>query len=371
MEKNGVRYFVVILCAISFSFSWLPSSVISQSQTRLIETMAGTGAPGFGGDGGPAMLAQFGTISALAVDSEGNLYVSDTSNHRIRRIDRSGIITTVAGTGTPGFNGDQRLATTAQLAAPTGITVDAVGNLYIADLGNHRIRRVDPSGIIITIAGNGVAGFSGDGGLALEASFNYPTDVVFDGLGTFYIADVGNYRVRRVDLNGIVTTVAGNGQRAFAGDGGPAPEASFKGVANLAITPTNDLLIVDRFSHRVRRIDQNGMITTLAGDGTFGYNGDGIPADQASMRLPQDVALDQAGNVYIADFANHRIRRVDSAGIITTLAGTGASGFSGDGGPADQASLNSPSAVAVDVAGNVYFADSFNYRIRVVRATGQ
>lgn len=334
---------------------------------RVIETIAGTGAPGFSGDGGPAMQARFGTLSALAVDMAGNIYLSDITHHRVRRIDPSGIITTIAGTGIAGFNGDDRPATTAQLATPAGLAIDAVGRLYIADLGNHRIRRVDADGIITTIAGNGVRDFSGDGGLAVAASLSYPSDVAFDGLGNIFITDVGNYRVRKIDPDGIITTVAGNGQRGFAGDGGPALDASFREPARVSVTALNELLVVDRFSHRLRRIDQNNIIETLAGNGTYGYNGDHIPATTASLRFPQDVAVDPAGLIYIVDTSNHRIRQVDANGTITTVAGNGVPGYVGDGGPAEQASLYNPSAIAVDAAGRIYIADSFNYRIRVVR----
>jgi sugar lactone lactonase YvrE len=367
MKDIRVRSLVFFLSFISLNLTWLPTPAVSRSNVGRIETLAGNGQFGFSGDGGPAALAQMGTIQGLTVDSAGNVYLSDVSNHRVRRIDRTGIITTIAGTGAPGFNGDQRPATTAQLATPAGITLDAAGNLYIADLGNHRIRRIDRNGIISTYAGNGARGFSGDGGLAMAASFNYPSDVVFDAVGNFYVADVGNYRVRRINPSGITTTFAGDGRRAFAGDGGPATAASFKDVVGLAVTPTGNVLIVDRFSHRLRQVGLNGIITTFAGNGAFGYNGDNMPATQASLRLPQDVAVDRFGNVYIADFFNHRIRRVDPTATITTIAGTGSQGFNGDGGPATHALLNAPTAVAVDSADNVYLADSFNYRIRVIR----
>jgi sugar lactone lactonase YvrE len=367
MNMYRVAFRVLSFSALSLTLAVFPSASASRSLLDRIETVAGTGQSGFGGDGGPAALAQFGTIQGLAKDSSGNLYVSDVTNHRVRRIERNGIVITVAGTGVPGYNGDQRSAATAQLATPAGMALDAVGNLYIADLGNHRIRRIDRTGTIRTFAGNGVRGFRGDGGLATEASFSYPSDIVFDAFGNCFVTDVGNYRVRRIDPSGLITTVAGNGLRAYAGDGGPATAASFRDVVGIAATSMNGLLIVDRFSHRVRQMDSSGTITTFAGNGVYGYSADDIPAVQASFRLPQDVAVDQFGNAYIADFFNHRIRMVDSAGIITTIAGSGSRGFGGDGGPAIQAVLNGPTAVAVDSANNVYFADSFNYRVRVIR----
>jgi sugar lactone lactonase YvrE len=370
MKQNHIVSTGLFLLAITIGLIGSVPSAVSQTG-RVIETIAGIGGPGFSGDGGPATQARFGTLSALAVDAAGNVYLSDITYHRVRRIDQDGIITTIAGTGAAGFNGDDRPATTAQLATPAGLAVDAVGRLYIADLGNHRIRRVDTNGTITTIAGTGTRDFSGDGGPATAASFSYPSDVVFDGLGNIFITDVGNYRVRKIDPDSIVSTVAGNGQRAFSGDGGPAQDASFRETARLAVTATNDLLVVDRFSHRLRHIDQNNIINTLAGNGTYGYNGDHIPANQASLRFPQDVAIDQSGAVYITDSSNHRVRRIDADGTITTMAGNGVPAFAGDGGLADQASLNNPSSVAVDATGTIYIADSFNYRIRVVRPAGK
>lgn len=379
MYKNRFTFFVSLF-GVSL---WLVSSVGSQDMGGVIETVAGTGQIGCSGDNGPALQARFTSLSGLVVDQAGNVYIADAGCHTVRRLDRNGIITTVAGTGRFDFNGDRQPATLANLASPTGLTSDEVGNLYIADTGHHRIRKVDRNGIITTIAGTGEPSFNGDGSLASEVSLQFPADMAIGVAGgpgliceagtplsecrrIVYIADTNNLRVRLVNSTGRVNTVAGNGLRGSEGDGGPAKEASFKDPVGVAVTAEGDLLIVDRSNHRIRRFDpRTGIITTVAGSGVFGFNGDDIRAEQAHLRLPLDVALDRAGNLYIADFWNHRIRRVDRNGIIKTVAGSG-QGDSGDGGPATQASLNGPSAVAVDAEGNIYIADSMNHRVRVV-----
>ena len=244
------------------------------------------------------------------MDARGNLYIADGWNHRIRGVSPSGIISTVAGNGAPWFSGDGGSATSASVCQPTGVAVDAAGNLYIADYGNHRIRGVSPSGIISTVAGSGTQGFSGDGGPATSASLNYPGSVAVDAAGNLYIADSQNDRIRKVSASGIISTVAGNGALGFSGDGGPA--------------------------------------------------------SSASLLLPGGVAVDAAGNLYIADSQNDRIRKVSASGIISTVAGSGAQGFSGDGGPATSALLYGPFGVAVDAAGDLYIGDFHNYRIRKV-----
>ncbi|RMG45824.1 MAG: serine/threonine protein kinase, partial [Acidobacteria bacterium] len=226
-----------------------------------------------------------------------------------------------------------------------------------------------------TVAGTGEPGFSGDGGPATAARLMNPSALALDAEGNLYIADVGNNRIRRVDrATGIITTVAGSGARGFAGDGGPATAAAFNGLRGLAIGPSGDLFVADFFNQRVRRISADGTITTVAGNGTFNISseqqlGDGGPASQAVVRWPIDVAVDQAGNLYIAENASHRIRRVTPDGIITTVVGSGSplfGGFSGDGGPARQARLNLPSGIAVDGSGNLYISDAGNFRVRKV-----
>ena len=338
----------------------------------IIETVAGTGAPGefgggFGGDGGAAVAAQLNIPTGVALDGAGNLYIADQFNHRIRKVDATGVISTVAGNGTQGYGGDGGAATAAQLNRAVGVALDAAGNLYIADVWNHRIRKVDAAGVISTVAGGGSGG---DGGPATEARLFFPRDVALDGAGNLYIADEGNNRIRKVDTAGVISTVAGNGTRGFGGDGGPAVAAQLHWPRGVALDGAGNLYIADTDNHRIRKVDAAGVISTVAGDGTRGSGGDGGPAVAAQLDWPHGVALDGLGNLYIADRDNHRIRKVDAAGAISTVAGDGTPGFRGDGGPATAAQLAVPTGVAPDGAGNLYIADWLNHRIRKVDAAG-
>ena len=337
-----------------------------------ITTIAGTRSRGYSGDGGPAVQAWLSFPIGVAVDGAGNLYIADSNNHRIRRVDPSGTITTIAGTGTSGHSGDGGPAVSAQLFNPRGVAVDGAGNLYIADIRNHRIRRVDAFGTITTIAGTGREGYSGDNGPAVGAQLDFPAGVAVDGVGNFYIADSENARIRRVAPSGTITTIAGTGEWDFSGDGGPAVQAALSVPTGVTVDRAGNLYIADSRNHRIRRVDPSGTITTIAGTRSRGYSGDGGPAVQAWLSFPIGVAVDGAGNLYIADSENHRIRRVDASGIrtITTIVGTGSRGYSGDGGPAVSARLNRPRGIAVDSAGNFYIADSENHRIRRVDASG-
>ena len=337
--------------------------------TGTITTIAGTGERGFSGDGGPATQASLNSPFGVAVDGAGNLYIADQYNNRIRRVDSTGTITTIAGTGERRFGGDGGPAIRAQLDAPSGVAVDGEGNLYIADASNHRIRKVDSTGTITTIAGTGEQGFGGNGGSASQAHLFFPTGVAVDGEGNLYIADVGNHRIRKVDSTGTITTFAGTGERGFGGPGGPAVQAQLDAPSGVAVDEAGNLYIADQYNHRIRRVDPTGTITTIAGTGELGLGGDGGPAIQAQLGDPTGVAVDGEGNLYIADASNHRIRRVDSTGTITTIAGTGERGFSGDDGPAIQAQLDDPTGVAVDGEGNLYIADASNHRIRLLTPT--
>ena len=341
----------------------------------IITTIAGVGENSYSGDGGHALSALLNYPAGVAVDDSGILYIADTGNHRIRRVDTAGIITTIAGTGEAGFGGDGGPAVEALLNSPRGITVDGTGNLFIADYENSRIRRVDSMGIITTVAGVGSSGGStGDGQQALETQLSGAHDVAVDGSGNLYIAVPGDQRIRRMDVNGVITTVAGVGYiRAYvldledySGDGGPAVEANLSFPRGVAVDKSGNVFIADTSNRRIRRVDSSGIITTFAGigDGWFSrYSG---PGDLAVLGRPRDVSVDGAGNVYIADSWYNSIRRVDSSGIITTLAGMERPGFYGDGGPAVEAHLNDPQAVAVDSSGNLYIADTRNHRIRVL-----
>ena len=336
----------------------------------IITTVAGTGENGHGGDGGPAVAAGLRIPTGVALDGSGNLYIADTGNHRIRRVDAAGTITTIAGTGESSYSGDGGPATGVWLSGPTGVAVDGSGALYIAERRNHRIRRVDEAGTIMTVAGIGERGYSGDGGPATGAWLYHPREVAVDNTGALYIAERRNHRIRRVDKAGRITTVAGNGERGYGGDGGPAAGAWLYGPTGVAVDSSGALYIVDSENHRIRRVDKAGRITTVAGNGETGYRGDGGPAAGATLYYPYGLAVDNTGNLYIADTWNHRIRRVDAGGTITTVAGNGGQGFGGGGGLAVRESLNNPTGVAVDEAGSIYIADSGNYRIRRVDAGG-
>ncbi|WP_052733139.1 NHL domain-containing protein [Hymenobacter terrenus] len=346
------------------------------AQPYAITTVAGNGRAGFSGDGGPATSAMLSSPYGVAVDGSGNIYIAVQGGNRVRKVSAAtGVITTVAGTSaTPGFSGDGGPATGAMLDTPRGVAVDGSGNIYIADVGNFRIRKVSAAtGVITTLAGTGTAGFSGDGGPATGAMLNSPRGVAVDGNGNIYIADQSNHRVRKVSAaTGVITTLAGaGGTGGFSGDGGPATGAMLDEPTGVAVDGNGNIYIADQSNNRVRKVSAaTGVITTLAGTGTFGTGnfGDGGPATGAMLSQPTGVAVDGSGNVFIADAANFRIRHVSAAtGVITTVAGTGTAGFNGDGGAATGAMLWYPYGVAVDGSGNVFIADQSNQRIRRLR----
>ena len=332
------------------------------SPDGIIETVAGSGLVVFAGDGGPAAAATLDSPQDIAVDAVGNLFIADTGQHRIRQVSLDGTIRAVAGNGMGGFSGDGGMAADASLGFPQGVTIDAAANLFIADSRNDRIRMVSPNGTIRTVAGNGIPFFFGDGGPAIAASLAVPGDVAVDVAGNLFIADSFNQRVRRVGLDGIIQTVAGNGTNGFSGDGGPAVGSSLGQPAGLVVDIVGTLFIADTGNHRVRRISPDGIIQTFAGNGIEDFAGDGEGAVFASLDSPEGVEPDTAGNVLIADTGNNRIRQVSPDGVIQTFAGNGIAGFSGDGGPATDASLSVPRGVVVDKGGNVFIADSFNPR---------
>ena len=318
-----------------------------------IHTVAGTGTPGHGGDGGRAVEAQLDYPVGVAVDRAGNLYVADFFSQRVRRLDPAGTITTVAGIGEPGYGGDGGPASKAPLSFPSGVAVDKAGNVYITDFGNHRVRLIDATGKITTIAGTGEAGYDWEGP-AVEARLTQPSGVAVDGAGNVYITGNDSFGVRRIDASGILSEA-------------PNSSAPYDGRdRGIALDAAGNLYIANIDNNYVRRVDATETVSVIAGTKEAGYAGDGGPAVKAQLNYPAGVALDKVGNLYIADTGNHRIRRVDTAGIITTIAGTGEPGYGGDGGMAVEAQLASPFALTVDSSGNLYFVDLGNYRIRVL-----
>jgi hypothetical protein len=337
----------------------------------IITTVAGDGSGGSAGDGGPATEAMLRYPVDLGFDAAGDLYILEHEYpQRVRKVDASGTITTVVGPGAPGEAGRVVLART---FGATGLAVDPEGNVYVTGgeggFTENRVIRVAPSGEVTTVAGTGERGFSGDGGPATEAEVTYIWDVAVDAEGNLYIA--ANARIRKVDTNGIITTLAGTGARGFSGDGGPAQGARVDRLTGVTVDTNGNVYFIDYRNGRIRRIDTHGVITTIAGPGAgkaclSADNGDGGPATEASFCGPEHLSADAEGNVYVAETGLHRIRMIDAEGIVTTVAGNGTSGFSGDSGPALHAQLSEPSGVAVGPDGVIYIADSGNNRVRAV-----
>ena len=343
--------------------------------TGAISTVAGNGETGYSGDGGAATDARLNAPSGIRVDGSGNIYIGDTNNNRVRRVDAAtGLISTVAGNGETGIFsvGDGGPATSGNLSSPVGVAVDSVGNLYIAEQGGGRVRRVDAkTGVISALAGDVSAFELGDGGPATDASLTQPAGVFVDPAGNVYIADEGHRRVRRVDgATGVITTVAGNGESGDTGDGGPATDAKFRRPTSVFVDSAGTLYISDWFDGRVRKVDPaTGILSLVAGDSGRGHSADGQTATDASLTYPRGLCVDAAGDLYIAEDSNGLIRKVDAeTGTLSTVAGNVESMAAGDGGSATTAGLYHPSSIFVDGAGNFYIADQLNRRIRKVDA---
>ena len=386
-----------------------------------IQSIAGTGTPGFSGDGGQARAAMLQNPHGLTTGASGNIYIADTHNQRIRKIDAAGQITTIAGTGYSGQAAANGPALAIRLQSPAAAAVAPSGEVYIADTSGNRIRKLDTQGQISTVAGtgssasppsstllkapgavtaasqmlyiadrgdhrvlkvnlrgsssvvagNGQAGFSGDGGMGRLAGLSYPSQVAVDPTSAdVYVADSGNHRIRRIDSTGMISTFAGNGNPGFSGDGDSAVHAALNTPEGIAIDPAGRLIIADTYNNRIRAVGIDGRIMTIAGNGSAGFSGDGGGAQLAELNLPRGVDVDTSGNIFIADSFNNRIRKIGNDGMIDTIAGSGTTGFSGDGGPAQAAALNCPHYVKAAPTGEIYIADTFNYRVRRVDGTG-
>ena len=328
------------------------------------------------GNGAAATKAQLNQPSGVAVDAAGNLYIADSWNDVVHKVTAStGIITTIAGNGVTGYGGDGGIATEASLYSPADVAVDASGNIYIADYLNCRIRKVTvATNIITTVAGSGVCAFSGDGGAAISAELNGPNSVAVDSSGNVYIADYNNSRIRKITVStGVISTIAGTGTGGYSADGGAATSAEINYPMGVALDSSNNVYIADTNNYRIRKITvSSGVITTVAGNGTGGFSGDGGAATSAELYFPEGVSIDKSGNVFIADADNSRVRKVTaSTGVISTVAGNGSVLFSGDGGAATGAGIGIDSDVAVDGSGNVFIAEPGDGRIRkVTTSTG-
>jgi NHL repeat-containing protein len=378
--KRRVFLYASIAVGVTALSSTLISLAAEQPAPGTIITVAGTGQPGFSGDNGPATQARLDQPISIVTDAAGNLFFGDGGNHRVRKVSPDGTITTYAGTGVRGFSGDGGPATQARLGDGLWLALDGAGNLYLSDGTYQRVRKVSPDGIITTVAGSGPTdsdlpgAFSGDGGPATEARLYYPTGLAVDATGNLFIADAGNHRVRKVSPDGTISTVAGSGpigpdKGYAAGDGGPALAATLRGPCCLAVDGAGNLFLTDVDiagtgapytgpKSRVRKVSTDGMITTVAGNGVRGFSGDGGPAVEAGLDDPFGVAVDSAGNLFISDVNNHRVRKVDANGIITTVAGTGKNPYAGDGVLATATGLHGPAAVGVDAAGNLLICDT-------------
>jgi uncharacterized protein (TIGR03437 family) len=341
----------------------------AQAPQFTISTIIGNGTGGYAGDGGPPLQAELNQPCKIAVDTSGNLYIADQNNQRVRKVS-GGTITTIAGNGTAGYSGDTGAATSAYIDSPCGVALDSSGNLFFSQTTaiDSAIREVNTQGIITTIAGTTLgAGYSGNGALAVDAQVNGPTGLVFDSANNLYIADTGNSVVRKIDSDGAgnIVTWAGNNVAQYAGDGKLAWQASLNSPNGVAVDAAGNLYIADTGNHCVRKVSAN-IISTFAGicAVTGGFSGDGGPAIKAQLYYPKDVAVDAAGNVYIADTYNFRIRMVTAGGTIYTIAGRSRSGYSGDGGLATNAVLNFPDGVALGPGGVIYISDQQNNVIR-------
>jgi len=336
------------------------------ANAQIITTIAGNGIAGYSGDGGMATAAMIAHPIEIAIDTSGNVYFAEHDNNCIRKMSAAGIISTVAGNTISGYAGDGGAATAAEISGPFGVAIDRTGNLYIGDRNNNCVRKVSNSGVISTIAGTGTGAYGGDGGPATAAQLWFPTWVLTDSLGNVYISDNQNQRIRKINNLGIISTIAGNGTMGYTGDGLPATIASLQFPGGIWKDAAGNLYIVDAGNNAIRKVSSAGIISTIAGTGTAGYSGDGAPATDAMLNEPLEVTTDPNGNTYIADNNNNRIRKIDVSGIITTYAGNGIAGYAGDGDAATSAEFNGINGMRFNASGDLLIADVFNSRIRKI-----
>jgi sugar lactone lactonase YvrE len=334
-------------------------------QGQTITTVVGNGNSGSAGDNTPATSAELNNPANLVFDKYGNMFITDASNNKIRKVNTLGIISTIAGTGVAGHNGDGGPAIDAQLYRPIGIAIDTNNNLFVTEYGSHVIRKINATGVISTIAGNGTIGYSGDGGQATNANLYAPYGIAVDKTGVIYFTDGGNHVVRSINTSGIISTIAGNGSGGYSGDGGPAINAQMKTPSGLALNSSDEIYVADWMNRRIRKINTSGIISTIAGNGSTGSSGDGSLATAATLDAPNGVNVDNYNNIYISDNFAHVVRKVNITGMISTIAGSGIMGFSGDGGLATFAHLNKPNCAVVN-EGSLYIADVSNGRIRKI-----
>lgn len=344
-----------------FPFFFLFILIHNRIKPQTITTFAGNGTYGYSGDGGPATSAQLAWAIGIVADNAGNVYIADHDNNVIRKVDNTGIISTFAGTGKLGYSGDGGTATSAKLYHPAALNVDNAGNLYFTDQNADVIRKINSAGIITSLTGNLPIGYSGDGGPVALAQFRSITGITPDNRGNLYIADGSNHAIRKVNASGIITTVAGNGTAGFSGDGGSASSAKLSNPYEVVIDAAGNIYIPDAGNNRIRKINSSGVISTFAGNGIAGYNGDGGPATSASLHIPWFCAIDNAGNLYVSDALNSVVRKITHSGVITTYAGNGLFGNSGDGGPAVSATMADICGIAIDNLNNLYIVNRTPY----------
>jgi sugar lactone lactonase YvrE len=367
-KMRDLKLFISTLIPLIICTFIGPTKAEAQNQKPIpkfiITTVAGTGEDGPIGDGGQALEAFIQRPTAVAISNKGNLYIANEKNFRVRMVNPEGIISTVMGTGNSDMQSQDRLAVETNIENAYGVATDKDDNLYVMSRGHSKIFKVGDDGIAQRIVGTGEMGFGGDGGPAIDAKISYANHLVVDPKGNMFIADTGNNRIRKVSLDGIITTIAGSGEMGFGGDGGPAVEAEFAYPVAIAIDGQGNLYIADFNNHRIRKISTDGIITSVAGTGESEYNGDGIPALESQIGEPCGVVVDRSGYIYIGDQLNNRVRVITPSGMMYTVAGTGVRGYTGDGGPAEKAQTSNPDIIALDNQGNLYIPDHSNGVVR-------